>query len=95
MDSGIYPSGTKMKKYNLLNKFLGLILLLLFFWETISATLKYMKGTTVTSTVNIDDGLILFPSVTVCKKYWFGVDESDYSNNLSQLILKDRMHQNA
>ena len=23
------------------------------------------------------------------KKYWFGVDESDYSNNLSQLILKD------
>ena len=83
-----------MKKCDILNTFIVLFLLLLFLWQTINATLKYLKGTTITSSINIDDGSILFPSVTVCKKYWFGRDESDF-HNFSQLITKDRMHKNA
>ena len=86
-----------MKKYEFINTFIVLFLLLLFLWQTISATLKYLKGTTITSTINIDDGSILFPSVTVCKKYWFGSDESDFKDysNVSQLISKARIHRNT
>ena len=48
-----------------------IILFALFLWQTFHATLKYLDGTISTSISSVDDGTILFPSVTVCKKYFF------------------------
>ena len=52
----------------------------LFLWQSIIALLKYLEGATVTSTSNFDNGTILFPSVTVCKRYVTGFYKNDVEN---------------
>ena len=66
-----------MKKVAILYSCLRVCLFFLFAWQTIYATIKYLERTTITSTYNEDDNSILFPSVTVCKKYLNGLSESD------------------
>ena len=64
-----------------------LVLFSLFLWQTIAATLKYLERKTITSTYNTDEGTILFPSITVCKKYSVVLYESDI-RNMSMKIEK-------
>ena len=71
---------TKMKKYKIFNK--------------LHIIIKYMKENTIISTINKDDGSILFPSVTICKRYWFGLGKSE-NKNVSALITKYRIHKNV
>ena len=56
-------------RHKILYAFWFIVLFALFVWQTLHATLKYLDKTTITSTSDIDDGTILFPSITVCKKY--------------------------
>ena len=79
-----------MKKKYLHNISL-LVLFALFLWQTISATLKYVERNTITSTSIIDEGSIMFPSITVCKKYLNGPNEEymkDLSKNIDEKIEK-------
>ena len=62
-----------------------IILFILFFWQTYTATIKYLEATTTASTSNKDEDSILFPSITICKKYLMGLyDDEIY--NASMLI---------
>ena len=70
----------KMRKKNLFNTFCMIVLLILFIWQTMCATLKYLGKTTITSTSHIDEDSILFPSITVCKKYFLGYYDEDIYN---------------
>ena len=56
------------------------ILFSLFLWQSIQATLKYLQRTTLASTSIVDEGSILFPSITVCKKYSNGLYKAEIEN---------------
>ena len=56
------------------------ILFSLFLWQSIQATLKYLQRTTIASTSIVDEGSILFPSITVCKKYSNGLYKAEIEN---------------
>ena len=58
-----------MKTNCIFRTFFLVVLILLFLWQTMYATLKYLERTTIASTTYIDHGSISFPSITVCKKY--------------------------
>ena len=72
-----------MKKGPLINTFFLAILFSLFMWQTIFATLKYLEFTTIMSTSNSDEGSILFPSISVCKKYSFNTYAAQSIRNTS------------
>ena len=63
------------------------VLFMLFLWQTVYATLKYLEKTTIASTTHKDEESILFPSITVCKKYLMGLNEEKI-HNASMLIAK-------
>ena len=76
-----------MKKGPLINTFFLAILFVIFLWQTIAATLKYFEKTTIMSTSTSDEGAILFPSITVCKKYLHGnTDIHNSSKSVSDKI---------
>ena len=73
-----------------------LILFALFLWQTIVATLKYLERTTISSISFEDDGLILFPSITVCKKYSNGLSENVIKNRSMNIVDKiDLLNKNS
>ena len=74
-----------MEKKYLFNTVCMIILFILFFWQTYTATIKYLEATTTASTSNKDEDSILFPSITVCKKYLMG-NYDDEIYNASMLI---------
>ena len=61
-----------------------IILFALFSWQTFNAAMKYLDRTISTHVTSSDDGMILFPSITVCKKY-FHVPYG-FVTNISNLI---------
>ena len=63
-----------------INSFIVVSLFGLFLWQSIIALSKYLERTTITSTSNFDNGAILFPSVTVCKRYVSGFYDNDLKN---------------
>ena len=69
-----------MKKIVVFNFMVMLILFMLFSWQTYMAVLKYLTFDTRMSSTNIDDGSILFPSITVCKKYLNGLSEKSIAD---------------
>ena len=85
-----------MKKvYFFINGLCLLILFAIFLWETISAILKYSEKKTIASTYFTDDGFILFPSITVCKKYLMGPNAIQLGNISMPIEAKvDRLHRN-
>ena len=83
----VTKSPQKMKKGPLINTFFLAILFVIFLWQTIAATLKYFEMTTIMSTSTSDEGAILFPSITVCKKYLHGnTDIHNSSKSVSDKI---------
>ena len=61
-----------MKKILFFNGFMMIILFSLFLWETFEATYKWLNKNTIISSSSKDDGTVLYPSITVCKKYLNG-----------------------
>ena len=85
-----------MNLKQIVNCFSLFILAALFLWQTVFAIMKYLEKTTVVHTINIDEDLILFPSITVCKKVSNGLYEreiKDSSANIDDKIYK--LHFNA
>ena len=76
----------RMKKGPLINTFFLVILFALFMWQTIFVTLKYLEFNTIMSTSSSDEGSILFPSITVCKKYSFNTYSSMSIRNTSMSL---------
>ena len=80
-----------MKKGPLINTFFFAILFALFLWQSLMATLKYMEFATIMSTSSSDEGSILFPSISVCKKYSFNtyaaLSIKNTSMSLSEKII--------
>ena len=84
-----------MKKLLIFNALITLILLLLFLFQTYLAMDKYLAFQTKMSTSNIDEGLILYPSITVCKNYLNGLSSDTVDN--SSMTVKEKiniLHQN-
>ena len=79
-----------MEKLYFLNFFFLIIFLALFLWQTIFAILKYLDGTTIAATTFTNDGSILYPSVTVCKKFMNGIDEDDFNNK--SMVIEDQIN---
>ena len=85
-----------MKKVYFINGLCLLVLFAIFSWETISAILKYSERQTLASTYFTDDGSILFPSITVCKKYLIGPGATQLGNISMPIEAKvDRLHMNT
>ena len=85
-----------MKIKYVFNGIVLIILFALFLWQTIVATLKYLERTTISSISFEDDGLILFPSITVCKKYSNGLSENVIKNRSMNIEDKiDLLHKNS
>ena len=78
-----------MKKIHVVNVCFLILLFSLFLWQTYSASCKYLAGNTITSSTSVDDGSILFPSVTVCKKYFNGLEEEEIRN--MSLSMEDKL----
>ena len=57
----------------------------------ISAILKYSEKQTIASTYFTDDGSILFPSITVCKKYLIGPSAHQFRN--TSMPIEDKINQ--
>ena len=66
-----------------------IILFSLFLWQTIEATFKWLNRNTIISSSNMDDGEVLFPSITVCKKYLNGLHVDVIENK--SLSVKDKI----
>ena len=78
-----------MKLKYLFDTFFLIILFSLFLWQTFDATMKYLNRSISTSISSVDDGKILFPSVTVCKKYFNGLEEEEIRN--MSLSMEDKL----
>ena len=84
-----------MENRYLFNTFFLLVLFILFFWQALSATLKYLEKTTIESTIKKYDDSILFPSITVCQKYFMGLHETEiYNASMSIEDKVDILHTN-
>ena len=81
-----------MRRKYWISSFIVVSLFVLFMWQSITALLKYLERTTITSTSNIDNGTILFPSVTVCKRYVTGFYENDVDKNVTLDIQQKINH---
>ena len=85
-----------MKKILFFNGFMMIILFSLFLWQTIEATFKWLNKNTIISSSNMDDGAVLFPSITVCKKYLNGLHVDVIENK--SMPVKDKiaiLHENT
>ena len=85
-----------MKKVYFINGLCLLVLFAIFLWETISAILKYSEKQTIASTYFADDGSILFPSITVCKKYLIGPSAHQFRKTSMPIEDKiNHLHRNT
>ena len=84
-----------MKNIAVFNFLVMMILFLLFSWQTYYAVVKYLTYDTRMSSSNIDAGSILYPSITVCKKYSDGLSQQDIKNKSYTIKNKiDILHRN-
>ena len=86
-----YVNVISMEKRIIVNICFRIILFALFSWQTLCATLKYLEKTTYISTSDVDEGSILFPSITVCKKYFNGLSEKVIEN--VSIDIQDKISQ--
>ena len=85
-----------MKKILFFNGFMMIVLFSLFLWQTFEATRKWLNKNTIMSSSNMDDGAVLYPSITVCKKYLNGLYEDVVENK--SMSVKDKisiLHENT
>ena len=85
----------KMERLIIFKFFLVIILFLLFSWQSYLALEKFLTYSTRISISNLDNGSILYPSISVCKNYLDGLSVGVVENMSIPINKKvNTLHQN-
>ena len=83
-----------MKKFLVFNIFVTIVLLILFLWQSYKAIDKFLIKSTWMPRTSIDEGVVLYPSVSVCKRYFFGPTTKEIMNDSVPIQIKIQKIQN-